>query len=974
MPTPNVPIFRELAHPPDWPGLSVERENLLFLERHERSLGLPLKIALLLLGVAMLWLLPGVEPSSAVVLVFILYGAITALETHLLVVARPGESSRPRWLSERLKLLVMASFAVDILFASFLIYHSGGVESEFYLLYCVLAFKAAIYYPVLPWVVFLPFFFGPLYVFVLWLRVERLNFLLDRGFLVRYALLFAVVLVGTYTAWLIDSAQKWAQRLNIRLEQKSQDLEQKTLTLQQTATNLGDRLLELRSLQEGVKAINAALAIDETLALIVTNASQVLGGVRCTIGLLEEERGPVQIRAASGLSTDELHGSGFEMTQELASWVVQHGKPILVGDTSRDGRFTKLADAEPITSIMGVPLIADGVSIGALCATSADVQAFRDDDLDLLSAFADQAAMAVKNSRLYERVDSARRDAEARLQQIAAINDVARALVSTLNLEETLNLIIERLVSLAGTSHCAVVLLDERGENLVGRTVFGSQDGERHTFRISLKHEPAAARAIRQRSPVAVPRARRSANRTQREFADRWGVESYLITPLISREAVIGAIYLGDSRSDFVFGNEMQDLTVSFASFAATTIQNARLYQDVREKSHELEAVVQGIGDGVIVTDTNLNLLIMNPIAALIFGLPEGPAIGTPLVEMIPNSGLIELFKETLTSEGDDPVMGELTVRAGRINEERVYQALAAPVPSSEGRPRGVVTVLRDITAQKELEKMKSNFLSVISHELKTPLHSIKGFVDIILMGKTGEINDLQRDFLGTVKDQTGQLQTLIQDLLEFSRLESGQLKLRPEIVDIGELAAKAVGKLAPVAEEAGVQLISNVPAPSLSIEADPVRLEQVLSNLCENAIKFTPAGGRVTIDYKDRGTEVEVGVSDTGIGIPEQELPRIFDRFYQVDASSTRRYRGTGLGLTICKHIVERHGGRLWVESSQGQGSTFHFTLPQQLPSEEELTIDFARLQHSTTLRASGGEPGADAGVPQPSSQGKRI
>lgn len=954
MPTPNVPVSRELAHPPARPGLSVEHENLLFLERHERTLGLPLKIALLLLGVAMLWLLPGVEPSNAVVLVFILYGAITALETHLLVVARLGESSHPHRLAGRLKLLVMTSFAMDILFASFLIYHSGGVESEFYLLYCVLAFKAAIYYPVLPRVIFLPFFFGPLYVFVLWLRVERLNFLLDRGFLVRYALLFAVVLVGTYTAWLIDSAQKWAQGLNIRLEQKSQDLEQKTVTLQQTATNLGNRLLELRSLQEGVKAINAALAIDETLALIVTNASQVLSGVRCIIGLLDDETGAVQIRAASGLGTDELQGSGFEMTQKLASWVVQHGKPILVGDTARDGRFTTLADAEPIASIMGVPLIADGVSIGALCATSPEVQAFHDDDLDLLSAFADQAAMAVKNSSLYERVESARQDAEARLQQIAAINDVARALVSTLNLEETLNLIIERLVSLAGTSHCAVVLLDERGESLIGRTVFGSQGGERHAFRINLQQEPAAARAIRHRRPVAVHRARASANPTQRQFAARWGVESYLITPLISREAVIGAIYLGDSRPDFVFGDEMQTLTVSFASFAATAIQNARLYQNVREKSHELEAVVRGIGDGVIVTDTNLNLLIMNPIAALIFGLPDGLAIGTPLVEMIPNPGLIDLFKETLTGAGDDPVIGELTVRAGRMNEERIYQALAAPVLGADGRPRGVVTVLRDVTAQKELEKMKSNFLSVISHELKTPLHSIKGFVDIILMGKTGEINELQRDFLSTVKDQTGQLQTLIQDLLEFSRLESGQLKLRPEVVDLGELVTKAIGKLAPVAEEAGVELVSTVPTPSVLIEADPMRLEQVLSNLCDNAIKFTPAGGRVTIDYVNHGPEVEVSVSDTGIGIPEQELPRIFDRFYQVDASSTRRYRGTGLGLTICKHIVERHGGRLWVESIQGQGSTFRFTLPQQLPSEEELTIDFARLQHSTSASVS--------------------
>jgi signal transduction histidine kinase len=260
-----------------------------------------------------------------------------------------------------------------------------------------------------------------------------------------------------------------------------------------------------------------------------------------------------------------------------------------------------------------------------------------------------------------------------------------------------------------------------------------------------------------------------------------------------------------------------------------------------------------------------------------------------------------------------------------------------------------VVTVLRDVTSQKELERMKSNFLSVVSHELKTPLHSIKGFVDIILMGKTGPLNETQLDFLGTVRDQTAHLQNLINDLLEFSRLESGQVKLRLTEVSMAEVATAVVDKLKLVADQAQVHLVSHVEFDLPSIEADRMRIEQVLTNLVDNAIKFTPAAGSVTLHAKDLGDEIQVSVTDTGIGIPAGELERVFDRFYQVDSGSSRPYRGTGLGLTICRHIVEYHRGRIWAESQEGKGSIFQFVLPKHIATEDDqLLLDFLSLPDS--------------------------
>jgi signal transduction histidine kinase len=277
-------------------------------------------------------------------------------------------------------------------------------------------------------------------------------------------------------------------------------------------------------------------------------------------------------------------------------------------------------------------------------------------------------------------------------------------------------------------------------------------------------------------------------------------------------------------------------------------------------------------------------------------------------------------------------------------NGKRTYGALASPVLNTDGEVSGVVAVLRDITAQKELERMKSNFLSVVSHELRTPLHSIKGFVEIILMGKTGPVTELQEDFLKTVRTQTTVLQRMIDDLLEFSRMEAGRVKLHLAEVSLPAVAHAVVMKLAPLAEEAGLQLYLALPDDLPEINGDRVRLEQVLTNLVENAIKFTPSGGQIHVSGERAGDRVRLTITDTGIGIPPAEQGKIFDRFYQVDGSERRAYRGTGLGLSICKHIVERHNGRVWVESDgvPGHGSRFHVELPVELKLPEAPTIDF--------------------------------
>ena len=533
-------------------------------------------------------------------------------------------------------------------------------------------------------------------------------------------------------------------------------------------------------------------------------------------------------------------------------------------------------------------------------------------------------------------------DLGARVLELRALHEMARTLSSTLHLEETLQLIVNRLADLSDSNHCAVALLDQDRRGLVGAAASGAQSEAFPGLRLPPGEIMSESPALQGGSIFIPDGTAFEPGGPLHPLREIWDARACLVCPLVVRDRLIGALYLADGSPEFTFVERERQLIASFAYFAATAIEKARLYQETWERSQELETVLQGIGDGVLVADPHLQLLMMNGVAAHIFALGQSPQPGLPLAQILPGNPVLDLLEETL--QAGEEAIKEIELEGHGRDKAHTYQALASPMIAEDGQAQGVVAVLRDITAQKELERMKSNFLSVVSHELKTPLHSIKGFVEIILMGKTGAINELQRDFLGTVKQQTDLLQRQINDLLEFSRLESGQVKLYVEEVALPTLVARVLDKLAPLAQEGELTLHNRLPSDFPAVEGDRLRLEQVLTNLVENGLKFTPAGGDVTVDGVDLGDQVQITVSDTGIGVPPTERDRVFDRFYQVDSSAERAYRGAGLGLTICKHIVAHHGGRIWLEDNEPQGSRFCFLLLKRL-EVAEAPLDFTTL-----------------------------
>ncbi len=349
----------------------------------------------------------------------------------------------------------------------------------------------------------------------------------------------------------------------------------------------------------------------------------------------------------------------------------------------------------------------------------------------------------------------------------------------------------------------------------------------------------------------------------------------------------------------------------------------ARVEETVGELSRDkgrLAAVLDQMAEGVVAVDAEGRILLVNPALSRLLGIDAAQARGRGHLESLRHHGLAELVGEVL--RGGAPAARELRLFSP---EELVFDAHAAPL-QQEGRPAGALVVLHDITRLRRLEQVRRDFVANVSHELRTPLSSIKGFAETL---REGAIDDKKNrlGFLKTIEEQAVHLSQLVDDLLDLSSIESGHRPPKLAPTDLGALAADVSRRFAPVAAERGVTLAAAPDAPASAL-ADAEQIRQVLANLVDNAIKYTESGGRVDITLEMREAEVVVSVRDTGLGIPESDQTRIFERFYRVDKSRSREAGGTGLGLAIVKHLVEAQGGRVWVESRQPGGSSFFFSL----------------------------------------------
>ena len=365
-------------------------------------------------------------------------------------------------------------------------------------------------------------------------------------------------------------------------------------------------------------------------------------------------------------------------------------------------------------------------------------------------------------------------------------------------------------------------------------------------------------------------------------------------------------------------GQLIQNLNVSLRKYKADVKEKIRT-EDLGQA--KLETVLSGMFEGVLVVDKKREIILMNPSLKKNFVVDSPPEGKRPL-EVIRNSLVHDIIDNTLS--GKFMISKEITLT---YPEKKVLQINGEPIIINNIL-EGAVLVFHDITELRRLEELRQDFVANVSHELRTPIASIKGYTETLLDGALEDKNNA-RDFLNIIHEDSGRLAKLIDDLLDLSRIESGRMQMVFAPVAPGSLIKRSTAIIENQAKARSISLKINMPDGLPEILADETRLSQVLINLLDNAVKYTPEGGSVTVSGSINRNFLQIDVADTGIGIPEKDLPRLFERFYRVDKARSREMGGTGLGLSIVKHIVQAHGGEVFVKSALGQGSTFSFTIP---------------------------------------------
>ena len=414
-----------------------------------------------------------------------------------------------------------------------------------------------------------------------------------------------------------------------------------------------------------------------------------------------------------------------------------------------------------------------------------------------------------------------------------------------------------------------------------------------------------------------------------------------VITGYATVESAVEAMKAG--AYDFIpkpFTPDQLRIVVHRALEKKTLQREAELLRREREKGlrqiadekSKIKTIIYSMADGVLVTDQEGHVVLHNPAAVKMLRMRTLPAFGKPLRECFDSGCLDDLVRKIIqvSKEGSSAVSQEVAMG------EMALMAHMATVRSEEGEVLGVVTVLRDISMLKAIERMKSDFVAMVSHELRAPLTSVEQQLSVVLAGIIGEVNERQKEMLGRAKERTHALLTLINDLLDLSKIEAGFVVQQKEPTQITELLEKVIELLGHEAEKKNISLQLSCSEELPQVMADRGNMEEVFINLVSNGIKYTSEGGSVSLYARIEGSHLCVEVVDTGIGISAEDLPRIFDKFYRVKNTQTRKIMGTGLGLPIVKGIVEAHLGSIDVQSQPGIGSKFRVYLPLEVSTKD--------------------------------------
>jgi PAS domain S-box-containing protein len=532
-----------------------------------------------------------------------------------------------------------------------------------------------------------------------------------------------------------------------------------------------------------------------------------------------------------------------------------------------------------------------------------------------------------------------------RTRELAALLAISQTATQSLETDKILNDTLDKSLEILDFDVGYIRTLDAEKKNLIVRVARGLSSPEFLSTSFPMDSpDPIVGKIVFKTQKPYIGTDIRKDPMFQARTMEKEGVISLAMVPIVSKQRAMGFIAVGSKKLHKFTKREVR-LLVAFSSQLGSALENAQLYDEVNKEKAYIENLVDNAGDAIISTDVEDRILTWNHGAEVIFGYSREETVGQSLTILLPaqRTGELKEIRDKVRLTG---VIRNLEVRRIRKDGIIIEASLAvSPIRDKDDNVIGFLHLARDVTEKKryeqrlkELDKMKSAFVSNVSHELRTPLTAIKASADNMLDRLIGDLNGKQVGYLTRIKSNSDRLARLINDLLDLSTIEAGKIDLRPANLPLVTLVKEAAESLKPVAAEKLINLTVMSADPGIIAWADRDKVVQVLMNLIGNALKFTPTGGKVTIAVtKNSAAWMQISVTDTGPGIPAEEVNKVFARFYQIGQAGTQKTQGTGLGLAISKALVEMHGGKIWVESEAGKGSIFSFTLPAEQPFQLE-------------------------------------
>jgi len=537
-------------------------------------------------------------------------------------------------------------------------------------------------------------------------------------------------------------------------------------------------------------------------------------------------------------------------------------------------------------------------------------------------------------------------------QELLFLVEISRAIGQSLDLDAILQQVVESVVHALNADRAAVFLTEEGKDELrlaAQHTPLPTRAQPNTPQTVPMAEQPALAHVIQRQRPLLLnPEGHQPQLQSLYTLLGSRTTGPVLIHPLARQRRVLGALLAGNDHSQRPFGEKEARLCHSIAAQVSAAIDNARLYRHLDRQARQLaqaldaqeeavslrQAILESITEGVIVTDTEGRAILMNVAAEEILGATRDRILGRSLQQILEPASVARRPGLGRLAKSTTPLQTLFDLEGKQIH------VTAAPVRSSSGEQLGLVAVLRDVTREVQAERAKRGFIATISHELRTPLTAILGYTEVLYSGLVGRLTQTQVNFMRIIHNNARRMVTMANNLIGLSESERGRLELEYEEIDLPLIIGEVVQAFIPQMKGREIAWSLEIEDDFPLIEADPTRIRQIVTNLVSNAVKFTFPGGHITVGAatvpEPEGAEPKfcrLWVSDTGIGIPAEEHGRIWERFYRADNPLKAEAGGLGVGLSIVKSLVEAHEGRVWLDSTPGEGSTFTALLPIRRP-----------------------------------------